>query len=111
MISYHISALRSDFPISIQYSTLNTPTAHTLTAYLAFTASAKTAEAHEATMTITKVLAHIGFRVLDDDAFFSEVRHARSHVQTTLRSSFGSSRAGQTIVREGGEVVHRLKPN
>lgn len=40
----------------------------------AFTASAATPEAHEASLVIMKALAHTGFRVIDDDEFFSKVR-------------------------------------
>ena len=40
----------------------------------AFTASAATPEAHEVSLVIMKALAHTGFRVIDDDAFFGKVR-------------------------------------
>jgi hypothetical protein len=39
-----------------------------------FTKSAGTKEAHEATLKVTKALAHTGFRVIADDSFFKEVR-------------------------------------
>jgi hypothetical protein len=39
-----------------------------------FTKSAKTPEAHKATMTVTKVLALTGFRVLDDEDYYLKVR-------------------------------------
>ncbi|GJJ13635.1 hypothetical protein Clacol_007891 [Clathrus columnatus] len=38
-----------------------------------FTESARTKEAHDITFTITKILALVGFRVLDDELFFKEV--------------------------------------
>lgn len=41
-----------------------------------FTASARTKEAHEFCLTVTKGLATLGFRVLDDEAFASEVKKA-----------------------------------
>jgi len=41
-----------------------------------FTKSAGTKEAHEATLKVTKALAHTGFRVIADDSFFKEVKDA-----------------------------------
>ena len=38
-----------------------------------FAASASTEEAHKATVVIVKALAHVGFRVIDDDEFFTKV--------------------------------------
>ena len=38
-----------------------------------FAASARTKEAHAATLVVIKALAHTGFRVIDDDKFFQEV--------------------------------------
>ncbi|KAF8074690.1 amidohydrolase [Lyophyllum atratum] len=43
-----------------------------------FTRSAKTQEAHTATMKVTKGLALTGFRVLSDDSFFEKVSNPRS---------------------------------
>jgi hypothetical protein len=40
---------------------------------VAFTAAAKTPEAHAATMVVAKALAHTAVRVLDDDEFYQEV--------------------------------------
>ena len=39
-----------------------------------FAASARTEEAHEATLKVIKGLAHTGFRVINDDKFFEEVQ-------------------------------------
>jgi len=39
-----------------------------------FAAAAGTQEAHDITMDITKILALMGFRVIDDDPFFEEVK-------------------------------------
>ncbi|KAF8523619.1 hypothetical protein JB92DRAFT_3259752 [Gautieria morchelliformis] len=41
-----------------------------------FAASARTQEAHEASIVITKALAYVGFRVIDDEEFFKKVRGA-----------------------------------
>lgn len=38
-----------------------------------FAASARTIEAHQATIIVTKILAHVGFRVIDDDGFCQKV--------------------------------------
>ena len=45
-----------------------------------FAASARTKEAHAATLVVIKALAHTGFRVIDDDKFFEEVRGRRSSI-------------------------------
>ena len=41
-----------------------------------FAALACTEEAHKAMFTILKVLAHTGFQVINDDEFFTNVRHS-----------------------------------
>jgi len=38
-----------------------------------FTVSARTQEAHDASIVIAKALAYTGFRVIDDEAFFKKV--------------------------------------
>ena len=43
-----------------------------------FAASARTPEAHEASLIIMKALAHTGFRVIDDDGFFKKVKYTTS---------------------------------
>jgi hypothetical protein len=40
-----------------------------------FAAAAATEAAHEETMKVSKALALLGFRVIDDDSFFSQVGH------------------------------------
>ncbi|KAF9461531.1 hypothetical protein BDZ94DRAFT_1196088 [Collybia nuda] len=64
-VSYEIPSLHPLYAIPTQPGGGN----HTP----AFTASAITQEAHDATMLVTKGLAHTGFRFLLDDAFAEEV--------------------------------------
>jgi len=41
-----------------------------------FTAAARTEEAHQATLVVTKILAHVGFRVIHDDEFDQKAKTA-----------------------------------
>ena len=41
-----------------------------------FTAAARGKEAHEATLVVTKMLAHVGMKVLQDDGFLEKVSPA-----------------------------------
>jgi hypothetical protein len=41
-----------------------------------FTAAARRKEAHEATLVVAKMLAHVGMKVLQDDGFLEKVSSA-----------------------------------
>ncbi|KIJ55799.1 hypothetical protein M422DRAFT_24314 [Sphaerobolus stellatus SS14] len=64
-VTYTVPSLHPSYAIPTQPNGGN----HTVR----FTDAAKTEEAHEITINITKVLALMGFRVIDDDAFFEKV--------------------------------------
>ncbi|KAJ7043655.1 hypothetical protein C8F04DRAFT_726035 [Mycena alexandri] len=65
-VSYALPALHPGFAIPTEPNGGN----HTI----GFAKAAATQEAHEATMVITKGLAHTGFRALRDDDFFKQVK-------------------------------------
>ncbi|KAJ6518841.1 hypothetical protein C8R45DRAFT_1116577 [Mycena sanguinolenta] len=67
-VSYALPALHPGFAIPTVPNGGN----HTI----GFTKAAATQEAHEATLLVTKGLAHMGFRALRDDDFFEQVKEA-----------------------------------
>ncbi|KAF7370574.1 Aminoacylase 1-like protein 2 [Mycena sanguinolenta] len=72
-VSYALPALHPGFAIPTVPNGGN----HTI----GFTKAAATQEAHEATLLITKGLAHTGLRALRDDDFFKQVKEAFIHTQ------------------------------
>ncbi|EJD38885.1 amidohydrolase [Auricularia subglabra TFB-10046 SS5] len=67
-VTYELPALHPSYAIPTEPNGGN----HTP----AFTASARTKEAHAATLAVLKSLAMVGWRVLTDDAYFQEVQDA-----------------------------------
>ncbi|KAJ6515125.1 hypothetical protein C8R47DRAFT_504319 [Mycena vitilis] len=65
-VSYALPALHPGFAIPTEPNGGN----HTI----GFTKAAATQEAHDATLLVTKGLAHTGFRALRDDGFFKQVK-------------------------------------
>ena len=50
-----------------------------------FTASARTQEAHDASLVIIKALAHTGFRLVDDNEFLNKVMPMHDKVVSCCR--------------------------
>jgi len=70
-VSYVLPSLHPGYAIPTESNGGN----HTV----GFTKAAATQEAHEATLLVTKGLAHTGFRALRDDDFFKQVKGSFKH--------------------------------
>jgi hypothetical protein len=64
-----------------------------------FTASAGTPEAHEASLVVTKALAHTGFRVINDNDFYEKVNKCLCQKVCGFWLINCTSTSGETLLR------------